>query len=118
MKAAVRTTIQIHTSEPDGDILLFLPHEDEIDLACQMLRNVSEIVRFVFVHFLARLRLEITDICSRKLPETFGIAYGWIALALSLLTGNQEDPLLNGNVETPHGTIHRQRICRPGGFSK
>jgi len=41
LKAAVRTTIQIHTSEPDGDILLFLPHEDEIDLACQMLRKES-----------------------------------------------------------------------------
>ena len=39
LKAAVRTTIQIHTSEPDGDILLFLPLEDEIDLACQMLRK-------------------------------------------------------------------------------
>ena len=39
LKAAVRTTIQVHTTEPDGDILLFLPHEDEIDLACQMLRK-------------------------------------------------------------------------------
>ena len=39
LKAAVRSTIQVHTSEPDGDILLFLPHEDEIDLVCQMLRR-------------------------------------------------------------------------------
>jgi len=41
LKAAVRTVAQVHTTEPEGDILLFLPLEDEIDLACQLLRKES-----------------------------------------------------------------------------
>eukprot|EP00930_Biecheleria_cincta_P026062 TRINITY_DN18435_c0_g1_i2.p1 TRINITY_DN18435_c0_g1~~TRINITY_DN18435_c0_g1_i2.p1 ORF type:complete len:954 (-),score=282.37 TRINITY_DN18435_c0_g1_i2:39-2594(-) len=39
LKAAIRTVVQIHTTETEGDILVFLPVEDEIDLACQMLRK-------------------------------------------------------------------------------
>ncbi|CAE7482691.1 unnamed protein product [Symbiodinium pilosum] len=41
LKAAVRTVAQIHTTEPEGDILVFLPLEEEIDLACQLLRKES-----------------------------------------------------------------------------
>ena len=41
LKAAIRTVAQIHTTEPEGDVLLFLPLEDEIDLACQLLRKES-----------------------------------------------------------------------------
>jgi len=32
--AAIRTVMQIHTSEPEGDILLFLTGEEEIENAC------------------------------------------------------------------------------------
>ena len=39
LKAAVRAAVQIHQSEPEGDVLLFLPHEEEIDVACQLLRK-------------------------------------------------------------------------------
>lgn len=39
LKAAVRSTLQIHSSEAEGDILVFLPREEEIELCCQMLRK-------------------------------------------------------------------------------
>lgn len=35
VEAAIRTVIQIHATEPEGDILLFLTGEDEIESACQ-----------------------------------------------------------------------------------
>lgn len=35
LKAAVRTVIQIHLSEPEGDILVFLTGEREVAEACQ-----------------------------------------------------------------------------------
>lgn len=37
MDAAMITVMQIHLSEPEGDILLFLTGQDEIDTACQTL---------------------------------------------------------------------------------
>eukprot|EP00879_Flechtneria_rotunda_P012406 GHRR01012955.1.p1 GENE.GHRR01012955.1~~GHRR01012955.1.p1 ORF type:complete len:1206 (+),score=437.88 GHRR01012955.1:239-3856(+) len=37
MDAALITVMQIHLSEPEGDILLFLTGQDEIDTACQTL---------------------------------------------------------------------------------
>jgi len=57
VKAAIRTVIQIHTTETEGDILLFLPTEDEIDNVCQILRKEATqlmlsgelIVRTVYV---------------------------------------------------------------------
>lgn len=33
--AAIRTVLQIHTVEPEGDILLFLTGEEEIEIACR-----------------------------------------------------------------------------------
>lgn len=35
LEAAIRTVIQIHLSEPEGDILLFLTGEEEIEDACR-----------------------------------------------------------------------------------
>lgn len=35
VEAAIRTVLQIHASEPEGDILLFLTGEDEIEDACR-----------------------------------------------------------------------------------
>ena len=32
--AAVQTIVQIHANEPEGDILLFLTGEEEIEQAC------------------------------------------------------------------------------------
>lgn len=37
LEAAIRTVVQIHHSEADGDILLFLTGEEEIETACRML---------------------------------------------------------------------------------
>ena len=37
--AAVRTVMQIHTCEAEGDILLFLTGEEEIEQACQQIRD-------------------------------------------------------------------------------
>ena len=34
LEAAMRTVVQIHNSEPEGDILLFLTGEEEIEQAC------------------------------------------------------------------------------------
>ncbi|KAK6506422.1 DEAH-box ATP-dependent RNA helicase prp43, variant 2 [Arthrobotrys conoides] len=38
VEAALRTVLQIHGSEPEGDILLFLTGEEEIEEACKRLR--------------------------------------------------------------------------------
>ncbi|TDZ23484.1 putative pre-mRNA-splicing factor ATP-dependent RNA helicase prp43 [Colletotrichum sidae] len=35
VEAAIRTVLQIHASEPDGDVLLFLTGEEEIEDACR-----------------------------------------------------------------------------------
>lgn len=35
LEAAVRTVIQIHQSEPEGDILVFLTGEEEIEESCK-----------------------------------------------------------------------------------
>jgi len=42
LEAAIRTVVQIHNSEPEGDILLFLTGEEEIENACRMLRKESQ----------------------------------------------------------------------------
>lgn len=39
LKAAVRTVVQIHSTEPEGDILVFLANEEDIDSACAQLRR-------------------------------------------------------------------------------
>ena len=38
LEAALRTVLQIHATEPEGDILLFLTGEDEIEDACRKIR--------------------------------------------------------------------------------
>lgn len=46
LEAAIRTVIQIHDSEPEGDILLFLTGEEEIEDACRKINlEVDEGVR-------------------------------------------------------------------------
>jgi len=35
VEAALRTVLQIHATEPEGDILLFLTGEEEIEDACR-----------------------------------------------------------------------------------
>jgi HrpA-like RNA helicase len=42
LEAAIRTVVQIHNSEGDGDILLFLTGEEEIESACRSLRKESQ----------------------------------------------------------------------------
>ncbi|KAF2463402.1 P-loop containing nucleoside triphosphate hydrolase protein [Lindgomyces ingoldianus] len=42
LEAAIRTVLQIHTSEPEGDILLFLTGEEEIEDACRKIRMETE----------------------------------------------------------------------------
>jgi len=44
LEAAIRTVVQIHNSEPAGDVLLFLTGEEEIENACRALRK--ETVRY------------------------------------------------------------------------
>ena len=39
MEAAIRTVLQIHTCEPEGDILVFLTGEEEIEEACKKIRQ-------------------------------------------------------------------------------
>lgn len=44
--AAIRTVLQIHASEPEGDILLFLTGEDEIEDACRKISlEADELIR-------------------------------------------------------------------------
>lgn len=46
LEAAIRTVIQIHLSEPEGDILLFLTGEEEIEDACRKINlEVDESIR-------------------------------------------------------------------------
>ncbi|ORY13549.1 P-loop containing nucleoside triphosphate hydrolase protein, partial [Clohesyomyces aquaticus] len=42
LEAAIRTVLQIHTSEPEGDILLFLTGEEEIEDACRKIRMETD----------------------------------------------------------------------------
>lgn len=42
VEAAIRTVLQIHASEPEGDILLFLTGEDEIEDACRKINLEAE----------------------------------------------------------------------------
>jgi len=42
VEAATRTTLQIHKLEEQGDILLFLTGEQEIEMACRELREAAE----------------------------------------------------------------------------
>jgi pre-mRNA-splicing factor ATP-dependent RNA helicase DHX15/PRP43 len=39
LEAAIRTVIQIHLCEPEGDILLFLTGETEIEDACKKIKK-------------------------------------------------------------------------------
>ncbi|CAK7244187.1 MAG: DEAH-box ATP-dependent RNA helicase prp43 [Sporothrix thermara] len=46
VEAAVRTVLQIHATEPEGDILLFLTGEDEIEDACRRINlETDEMIR-------------------------------------------------------------------------
>ncbi|PHH87901.1 hypothetical protein CDD83_8254 [Cordyceps sp. RAO-2017] len=48
VEAAIRTVLQIHASESEGDILLFLTGEDEIEDACRKINlEAEELVREV-----------------------------------------------------------------------
>ncbi|KAF7535768.1 hypothetical protein G7Z17_g13154 [Cylindrodendrum hubeiense] len=48
VEAAIRTVLQIHASEPEGDILLFLTGEDEIEDACRKITlEGDELIREV-----------------------------------------------------------------------
>ncbi|KAI5458563.1 P-loop containing nucleoside triphosphate hydrolase protein [Mariannaea sp. PMI_226] len=48
VEAAIRTVLQIHASEPEGDILLFLTGEDEIEDACRKINlEGDELIREV-----------------------------------------------------------------------
>eukprot|EP00735_Rhodelphis_limneticus_P007367 TRINITY_DN1989_c0_g1::TRINITY_DN1989_c0_g1_i1::g.23066::m.23066 TRINITY_DN1989_c0_g1::TRINITY_DN1989_c0_g1_i1::g.23066 ORF type:complete len:712 (-),score=212.89,sp/Q9LZQ9/DEAH2_ARATH/72.75/0.0,OB_NTP_bind/PF07717.11/4.5e-29,HA2/PF04408.18/3.6e-27,Helicase_C/PF00271.26/1e-10,DEAD/PF00270.24/4.6e-07,AAA_22/PF13401.1/0.0004,SRP54/PF00448.17/0.0011,ABC_tran/PF00005.22/0.084,ABC_tran/PF00005.22/41,Flavi_DEAD/PF07652.9/0.0072,ResIII/PF04851.10/14,ResIII/PF04851.10/1.3,AAA_23/PF13476.1/0.047,PhoH/PF0 len=42
LEAGIRTTIQIHLCEPEGDILLFLTGEEEIEDACKKILKEAE----------------------------------------------------------------------------
>ena len=42
MDASVDTVALIHASEPEGDILLFLTGQDEIDNTCKQLRTWAD----------------------------------------------------------------------------
>ncbi|KAH3766444.1 ATP-dependent RNA helicase [Pelomyxa schiedti] len=42
LESAIRTALQIHISEPEGDILLFLTGEDEIEEACRKISVEAE----------------------------------------------------------------------------
>lgn len=39
LEAAIRTVVQIHTCEPEGDVLVFLTGEEEIEDACRKIGN-------------------------------------------------------------------------------
>ncbi|KAF2135944.1 uncharacterized protein K452DRAFT_303153 [Aplosporella prunicola CBS 121167] len=46
VEAALRTVLQIHASEPEGDILLFLTGEEEIEDACRKIKlEADELMR-------------------------------------------------------------------------
>ncbi|KAL8974192.1 MAG: hypothetical protein Q9197_001566 [Variospora fuerteventurae] len=46
VEAALRTVLQIHATEPEGDILLFLTGEEEIEDACRKINlEVDEMIR-------------------------------------------------------------------------
>lgn len=48
VEAAIRTVLQIHASEPEGDILLFLTGEDEIEDSCRKIAlEADELIREV-----------------------------------------------------------------------
>jgi len=48
VEAAIRTVLQIHATEPEGDILLFLTGEEEIEDACRKIGlEVDEMIREV-----------------------------------------------------------------------
>eukprot|EP00397_Hematodinium_sp_SG-2012_P017003 GEMP01017366.1.p1 GENE.GEMP01017366.1~~GEMP01017366.1.p1 ORF type:complete len:831 (+),score=172.71 GEMP01017366.1:30-2495(+) len=42
VEAAVRTVMDIHVNQPDGDILLFLTGEEEIEQACRQIRQETK----------------------------------------------------------------------------
>lgn len=44
LDAAMLTVMQIHMSEPDGDILVFLTGQEEIDTACEMLNEKIKVL--------------------------------------------------------------------------
>jgi pre-mRNA-splicing factor ATP-dependent RNA helicase DHX15/PRP43 len=46
LEASIRTVVQIHISEPSGDVLVFLTGEEEIEEACKKIQD--EIKRFDF----------------------------------------------------------------------
>lgn len=44
LEAAIRTVVQIHACEPEGDILVFLTGEEEIEDACKKItREVGQV---------------------------------------------------------------------------
>ena len=46
LEASLRTVLQIHATEPEGDILLFLTGEEEIEDACRKIKlEVDEMIR-------------------------------------------------------------------------
>ncbi|SAM07705.1 hypothetical protein [Absidia glauca] len=44
LEAAIRTVLQVHVSEPEGDILVFLTGEEEIEQACRKIEAEGDVL--------------------------------------------------------------------------
>lgn len=68
--AAVRTAVQIHTCEPEGDILLFLTGQDEIEQVCKKLRGeVAQLGSEVGTLLIVPLYSNLTTAAQQKIFE-------------------------------------------------
>lgn len=52
LHAAVVTTLQIHVTQPPGDVLIFLTGQEEIEAAEELLKQVNQRQGFGFSFFL------------------------------------------------------------------
>ncbi len=83
LEAAIRTVVQIHTCEPEGDILLFLTGEEEIEDACRKVtKEITQLgdkvrcVRHTCTYTYVRTHAHKTHFLWRAyahaLPQAFG----------------------------------------------
>ena len=58
--------MQIHLTEPPGDILLFLTGQEEIDTSCEILyermKSLGPEVRLIFIYFVFIIFLQVPEL--------------------------------------------------------
>ena len=86
LNAAVVTTIQVHATQPPGDVLIFLTGQEEIEAAEELLKQAREPRKHLLPTFLPlAIRVTAANAVSNLLATACCIAWSILAVQCPVL---------------------------------